>query len=312
MVVYCRLHVTDAPVASTGCDRILLCAWMSGLGDILLLLPAVRALRAAFPTAFLTLAVRGEPARLYESWGLVDRAFSIELMNLVEVSPLSDVVVVFTGNDPLRSAIRHLRPDALLSDPRPPAGVHTAEWLLSALSPLGIHANWTGPQAVAPVVARTNNPRGPIILHPGSGATWKCPPVELFEELAVLLTARGYPVAVLEGPAERERATRFDVRAEILREPTLQRLAEYLTASSGYVGNDSGVSHLAGLLGVPSVTLFGPTHPSSWSPLGPRVRVIRHCTEPPRTDVRVCHRPDCLHDITAHEVFDQLLDVMVE
>jgi ADP-heptose:LPS heptosyltransferase len=43
----------------------------------------------------------------------------------------------------------------------------------------------------------------------------------------------------------------------------------------GYLGNDSGLSHLAGLADVPTLALFGPTDPALWRPLGLRVRVLR-------------------------------------
>ena len=48
-----------------------------------------------------------------------------------------------------------------------------------------------------------------------------------------------------------------------------------VTGAGVFVGNDSGPGHLAGILGLPTVSLFGPTAPSRWKPLGPRVTVIR-------------------------------------
>jgi ADP-heptose:LPS heptosyltransferase len=46
-----------------------------------------------------------------------------------------------------------------------------------------------------------------------------------------------------------------------------------LAGCRAYLGNDSGVSHLAGLCGARSVVIFGPTSPTVWRPLGPRVKV---------------------------------------
>jgi ADP-heptose:LPS heptosyltransferase len=54
----------------------------------------------------------------------------------------------------------------------------------------------------------------------------------------------------------------------------LEELAARLAGARGYVGNDSGVSHLAGLCGARSVVLFGPTSPRIWRPLGPDVHVL--------------------------------------
>jgi ADP-heptose:LPS heptosyltransferase len=58
-----------------------------------------------------------------------------------------------------------------------------------------------------------------------------------------------------------------------LEHPVLEELAVRLAGCHAYLGNDSGVSHLAGLCGARSIVLFGPTSPVVWRPLGPRVHV---------------------------------------
>ncbi|MEE9264659.1 MAG: glycosyltransferase family 9 protein, partial [Vicinamibacteria bacterium] len=47
-----------------------------------------------------------------------------------------------------------------------------------------------------------------------------------------------------------------------------------LSQAGVYVGNDSGVSHLAAASGAPTIALFGPTDPSMWAPLGPQVEIL--------------------------------------
>jgi ADP-heptose:LPS heptosyltransferase len=54
----------------------------------------------------------------------------------------------------------------------------------------------------------------------------------------------------------------------------LVHLAAVLKASIAYLGNDSGITHLAASLGFPTVALFGPTNPTVWGPRGPGVRII--------------------------------------
>jgi ADP-heptose:LPS heptosyltransferase len=54
----------------------------------------------------------------------------------------------------------------------------------------------------------------------------------------------------------------------------LYELACWLAGASLYVGNDSGITHLAAAAGAPVVALFGPTDPAVWAPRGPRVRVV--------------------------------------
>jgi len=54
----------------------------------------------------------------------------------------------------------------------------------------------------------------------------------------------------------------------------LRTLAGVLARCSVYVGNDSGVSHLAAAVGAPTVAIFGPTDPRVWGPRGPRVQTV--------------------------------------
>ena len=51
----------------------------------------------------------------------------------------------------------------------------------------------------------------------------------------------------------------------------LEELAGVLASASLYLGNDSGVTHLAAAVGAPTIAVFGPTDPVIWAPVGPRV-----------------------------------------
>jgi len=118
---------------------------------------------------------------------------------------------------------------------------------------------------------------GAIAIHPGSGGRRKCWPPERFARLAEALDR---PILLIEGPADeevcREVAERVPSRlllgtAAGLR---LSRAAALMARCTCYVGNDSGISHLAAGLGVPTVAVFGPTHPAVWGPHGPTVCVV--------------------------------------
>jgi ADP-heptose:LPS heptosyltransferase len=63
-----------------------------------------------------------------------------------------------------------------------------------------------------------------------------------------------------------------------VRDLSVAGLAAFLFRCALYVGNDSGVTHLAGLLGVPNVALFGPTDPALWTPLGTRIVALQSPT----------------------------------
>ena len=120
---------------------------------------------------------------------------------------------------------------------------------------------------------------GPVVLHPGAGSGKKCWPAERFLEVLELLKRAGRAVQVILGEAERERWPREQLeafaRSAEVREPTsLVELKDLLAGASAFVGNDSGPGHLAGILGVPTVSIFGPKDPVRWRPLGPRVTTL--------------------------------------
>jgi len=104
------------------------------------------------------------------------------------------------------------------------------------------------------------------VIHPFSGSARKNWPLERFAQLAETLAER-MPVEWCVGPEESLpwQARRFD---------NLYDLAAWLASARLYIGNDSGISHLAAAAGAPVVAMFGATDPRVWSPRGPRVEVV--------------------------------------
>jgi hypothetical protein len=96
------------------------------------------------------------------------------------------------------------------------------------------------------------------VLHPFASGPRKEWPLENFLAVAARLDA-GW----CAGPDSD--TFRFD---------RLDDLAEWISGASVYIGNDSGIAHLAAAVGTPVVVLFGPTKPSVWAPRGPVVRVL--------------------------------------
>lgn len=110
-----------------------------------------------------------------------------------------------------------------------------------------------------------------VILHPGSGSLTKNWPLANFEEVARSIELRGYKVVWCAGPAEAAMARRPDSLPPL----PLRTLARYLAGARLFIGNDSGISHLAGLSGCPTLAIFGVTKPHVWAPAGPRVEVLQ-------------------------------------
>jgi len=101
------------------------------------------------------------------------------------------------------------------------------------------------------------------VIHPFSGSARKNWPLPHFQRLAELLDLE---VRWTAGPEETlDGACRFD---------DLAKLAEFVAAARIYIGNDSGVTHLAAAVETPTVAIFGPTNPRVWAPRGTHVEVV--------------------------------------
>lgn len=107
--------------------------------------------------------------------------------------------------------------------------------------------------------------RSSVVIHPFSGSSRKNWPLDRYRALAGQLKLH---VDWICGPEEHlDGARRFK---------SLLDLAQWMRGATCYVGNDSGISHLAAATGVPSLAIFGPTDPDVWAPRGEHVSVVRH------------------------------------
>jgi ADP-heptose:LPS heptosyltransferase len=239
------------------------------LGDTLLAVPALRALRKAFSSV--TLAAQPAAARLLDSCGEVDRGLAFDdpsLGWLFAGPPRDETVVAWMSEMP-----RGFPAGGVLAPSRPPQmDRHCARYLLETLAPLGIDLTWDDhPLAVAPI--RTDE----ILVHPGSGSPTKNWPAERF---AAVVRELRRPVRLIVGEADQPLADQFGDLVNRLEHPSLEVLAAYLAGCHAYLGNDSGVSHLAGLCGARTLVMFGPTDPTVWRPIGPDVHVMSFDARP--------------------------------
>lgn len=179
------------------------------------------------------------------------------------------------------------------SRPEPGDGVHIARHLIRTLAPLGIDE--AAPLDVPPIalppdmvaLARAElagaglEPGRFAVVHPGSGSLSKNWPPERFAEVIERLMADAdLPTLLLAGPADAEAVARVQATLRrpvpVVTDRPLLVLAGLLRHASLFLSNDSGLSHLAGSVGAPTLALFGPTDPALWGPLGPHVRTLRH------------------------------------
>ncbi|MGA3083481.1 MAG: glycosyltransferase family 9 protein [Thermodesulfobacteriota bacterium] len=152
-------------------------------------------------------------------------------------------------------------------------------------------------------------------IHPGSGSPYKNWPLERFLEVALeLLNLNRVKPFFLLGPVEDEDSNGMGGMIEaagfpIIKELSLPMLAGVLSHCTGFLGNDSGVSHLAAALGLPATVLFGPTNPSLWGPKGKTVRILASgipCAPCDRKTCQSCITKECLAELTVRQVLEAI------
>ncbi len=274
-----------------------------GLGDTILLVPALRVLTGELPAAEITL-VGSRWARCLRP--LLPLPVEVVSFDSSELTPLfkpgvdedstgflagADAVVVYTsaGRDVLLANARVLSSGDVIGWPAHPGrDAHVAVHLARALldGPVG-PAELPLPGLAAPrrlrlwarewLRTRFGADVRPGAVHPGSGGRLKCWPAENF---ARVIGDWDGPVLLLEGPADREscrgvlESVPGAARPAVAGGLGVAQVAALLAECRWFLGNDSGPSHLAAGLGVPTVAVFGPTDPAVWSPRGGAVRVV--------------------------------------
>lgn len=235
-----------------------------GIGDTILSFPALEHLRADYTEIW----VRSEIVPLI---GFADRvraisSTGIEMFGVDGLSPepslvaslgsFGETVTWYGTNRPaFREALLATVSRVRFLDALPPegGGKHAADHFLEQVGGSGPAA----PRIVVPPALRGRR----IVVHPFSGSPRKNWPIESFHELAAGLTGLGYEVEWAAGSDW----VRFD---------NLLELANWIAGARLYVGNDSGITHLAAAVKTPVVALFGPTDPAVWAPRGGQVRVL--------------------------------------
>ena len=324
-----------------------------GLGDLILTLPAIRALRRRFPDA--QLEVMGHPWTLEIARGTyADRVSSVDdhpgMERLfVRGARLTDEIagylsgfdlILWYGYDSDGVLSDHLRRAncgrVLVVDPFPPEGkgIHAGDHLLSALRPFGISAEDVRPEVRVSgpdrdAAARrlrefrnseleTRNPKPKaessslLTVHPGSGSPAKnWAPDRFAAFIRQMVDRHDMRVLLLSGPADEEAVHEVRRRIEgievlLLDTLPLRVLAAMLAECALFLGNDSGVTHLAAAVGAPTVAVFGPTDPRMWAPRGERVLVVRKeglsCSPCTRERSRACPDRRCLDAVEVRDV----------
>ena len=250
-----------------------------GIGDLIVSLPAVECLK----TEYFEVWTRSETVPLIR---FADRVRSIastglDLMGVTETPPRLieqlrgfDSIVSWYGSnrEEFRAEAARLELPFTFFPALPAegAGMHAVDFYLAQVRTLGPCDSDGIPRIRCSVEDAAENDAGGenfVVIHPFSGSPRKNWPLENFGQLARRL-GMALPVYWCYGPND-------PPEDEAVRIADLYELACWIAKASLYVGNDSGITHLAAATGTSVLAFFGPTDPAVWAPRGPNVRVVR-------------------------------------
>jgi len=261
-----------------------------GLGDLLVAVPSIRLVRGRFPDARLTLACRREYGALLVETGVVDEIIPEDSRLL---TPL------FSGAPEAETNL-HLRLESFdlvmgwTHGQKGTGFIHTEPSESGQLSRIFFRktAEAIGESGSLPIdewarlpadrlrkseilkgIAAHEGMKRAAVVHPGSGSEGKRWPLENFLRIIGRLGKRGIGGSLVTGEAEEKMAAELENAAlpknwTWIHRPNLIALASLLEEAGLYLGNDSGVTHLAAACGAEVIALFMREYASAWEPLG--------------------------------------------
>jgi heptosyltransferase-3 len=286
--------------------RATLVLFPGALGDFVCFLPTLAALRARCRDAALVVLVPSSLLSLAVRPGLADRGGALEAAAVARLfvpggvppPPLpnlevGDVYSWFGTRDPtVRDNLARLAAGACVCVPFPAAdgdrGHVATDFLLGAGAIRGGPSD-LGPRPVLPLRPREREfaegfwcrhglgGRAVLAVHRGAGGRAKRWTDDGFAAVSAWWRARAGAVLEIVGPADP--AVPLPGTDAVARQPPIGDLAALLARATLFLGNDSGITHLAGAVGARGVALFGPTRARRWRPLGGRIL----CLTGPRT-----------------------------
>lgn len=273
------------------------------IGDFVLTLPVLAALRARFPQCQLALLGYPHIAGLALAGGMVDDLRAIESRALAgffaangELDPglahyfaeCSLILSYLYDPDRVfeRNVARCSRAQFVAGPHRPeePSDRHATTVFLDPLQKLAIFDADPVPRLKLVTEHEPSSvplESGSVAMHPGSGSESKNWPEPNWAELIdCILSASSARVCLVGGEAEGDRLDRLATgqragRLRVARSLPLVELARVLSRCVAFVGHDSGITHLAAALGVPALVLWGPSRECLWRPQGEGIVIMR-------------------------------------
>jgi heptosyltransferase III len=272
------------------------------IGDFVLTLPVFQALRDNYPEARVDVLGYPKIATLAKIGGLVNDTKAIEAQAVAgffahkgtldkewEAYFASFEIIISFLYDPdeiFKTNVGRCSKAQFIQGPHRPSETtetHATDVFLKPLEQLAIFEADNIPRlTLTDKESPTPFPSSCLAIHPGSGSKSKNWPIAQWIELIkILLDQTDWHFLIVGGEAEKDEIEKLQstchpdrIRFEVSR--PLDELAPILARCEGFVGHDSGISHLAAALGLPGLVIWGPSKESIWRPRSEGVIVINH------------------------------------
>ena len=317
------------------------------IGDLILTVPAIAAVRDAFPEAKISLVVAQGSRGLVPAIPGIDRVFvargrvsdcatwlAVARANYdycldfsrtdrsAFLALLSGAKLRITYDTVRREPIRSLSYNQFI--PSQVRTVHTVDHHLALLAPLGVHDAPAEIRLALPPAAQAKAEalifaRGLgddlVILHPGSARAEKFWVAERWAEVAAAFP--GTRFVLTGGSSGMERMHIGQIKAQVSQplvdlsgEIDLLTLAALIQRARLLVTIDSAPMHLAAALGTPQVVLFGPTNPFHWRPRGTPAVILQGGSPEPLRDFTPSQVPSATNEISTAQVINAMQSLL--
>ena len=288
---------------------------LGALGDLLLSRPALLAIRMRFPQAEIDFLGYPHLTSLIKWEMRIRHTYNIEYSKENEKFWYNyDLFIFFARkNYPAWEKVLTFAPSIFVKTiPPPEVNLPVFQFQLQQLHKQGFEIPSEFPSLSLPPAEISLNICPDFLIHPGSGSSSKNWPPAYFAEV-IQAFSQCNPGLII-GPADRKVAEEIlsflgNKKIILLEQLSLLTLAAIISKVRVFLGNDSGISHLAAALGVPSFVIFGPTNANIWKPWGREVRTFIpkvSCAPCNDEERRNCLERICLKSIKPKEVIKKL------
>lgn len=341
------LGETDSPnsLANVSAEKILAIKFKY-LGDVVVMVPALRALRAKFPDARLHVLVAAEAAPLLDGLPWIDRIWALPRtrgkLRITDSLPVIrqlraeayDRSVDFVGNDRGATLSRLVGAKERLGV-QPQAGGKIRRMCYTAtieeldttrheavrdyyvLTPWDVPPPTDWRAEVAQPATSADTCRAKVVCHLSTSQRKKEWPLSSWQVVVQNLAAAGQEVIISSGPSEREQTlltelgSSFPMIKKLPLSDSLEGFMAQLAGAKLFISPDTAPLHIASGLGIPTIGLFGPTSPERWAPIGPQHHYLKGALCPCSGHLEQCALSDrCIDTIAPSLVVQTALEIL--